>query len=135
MEPGSPALAASPPEAGVVYQCVRCGNCCRWPGWVRVSAEEVDRIAEYLELEPRDFIERFTRLRPARDGLALVEKPDGACVFLEGRNVCAIQPVKPAQCEGFPNAWRFPGWRQLCESVELSAPSARQNSPPAHPLG
>ena len=43
---------------------------------------------------------------------------DGACIFLEGVNTCLIQPVKPEQCRGFPNAWNFPGWRDMCEAVE-----------------
>ncbi|MCX7868721.1 MAG: YkgJ family cysteine cluster protein [Terrimicrobiaceae bacterium] len=105
-------------------RCVRCGNCCRWPGWVRVSAEEADAIAGFLGLDPREFIASHTRLRPARDGLALVEKPDGSCVFLEGANVCLIQPVKPAQCRGFPNLWTFPGWREMCHAVEEPAGSS-----------
>jgi Fe-S-cluster containining protein len=67
-----------------------------------------------------DFIQEYARLRPDRRGLALTEKEDGACVFLEGK-VCAIQPVKPEQCRGFPNAWNFPGWREVCEAVAVAA--------------
>ena len=43
---------------------------------------------------------------------------DGACIFLEGQD-CKIQPVKPQQCRGFPNAWNFPGWREVCEATEI----------------
>ena len=39
-------------------------------------------------------------------------------IFLEGRD-CAIQPVKPRQCAGFPNTWNFPGWREACEAVPV----------------
>jgi len=100
------------------YACQRCGNCCRWPGDVRVTDEEVTRIAGFLGMRRDDFIERCTRLNANRTGLSIIDKPDGACLFLEGVNVCRIQPVKPAQCEGFPNAWNFPGWREKCEAVE-----------------
>jgi len=102
----------------VHYQCQRCTNCCRWPGFVKVSSEEIQRIAGYLGLEEDDFIQRFTRLRPNRDGLALLDQPDGACIFLEGRE-CRIQAVKPTQCRGFPNTWNFPGWRDVCEAVPI----------------
>lgn len=104
----------------VHYQCQRCTNCCRWPGFVRVSPDEIGRIAHFLGLEEDDFIQRLTRLRPARDGLALLDKPNGECFFLEGRD-CRIQAVKPSQCSGFPNTWNFPGWREVCEAIPVSA--------------
>ena len=100
------------------YICQRCTNCCRWPGFVKVTDAEITEIAAFLGLEDAAFIEKFTRLRPLRDGLALTEHPDGACIFLDGRD-CRIQPVKPGQCSGFPNTWKFPGWREVCEAIEV----------------
>ncbi|MDE1171683.1 MAG: YkgJ family cysteine cluster protein [Verrucomicrobium sp.] len=102
------------------YQCQRCGNCCRWPGTVRVSAEETDAIAAHLRLAPDEFISRYTELLPDRRGLTLRSTPDGACIFLEGKNHCAIQGAKPRQCSGFPNTWNFPGWRDVCEATEIA---------------
>lgn len=101
------------------YQCVRCGNCCRWPGDVNVTAAEVPVIAQFLDLEEDAFIEKYTRLNSKRSGLSIIDKPNGECVFLEGVNTCRIQPVKPTQCAGFPNVWNFPGWRDVCEAVEI----------------
>jgi hypothetical protein len=49
----------------------------------------------------------------------LKSKPDGSCIFLEGVNICSIQPVKPQQCRDFPNKWRFDGWREKCEALEV----------------
>ncbi len=72
------------------------------------------------------FIEKFTRLNANRTGLSLIEKENGECIFLEGLNTCLIQPVKPVQCRGFPNEWRFPGWREVCEAIELSPPDTVQ---------
>ena len=63
-----------------------------------------------------DFIQQYTRLRANRDGLALIDKPGGECIFLEGRD-CSVQAVKPGQCRDFPNKWNFPGWREVCEAV------------------
>ena len=101
------------------YLCQRCGNCCRWPGDVRITEGEVVKIARFLGLTEEAFIERHTRLNANRTGLSIIEKPNGECVFLEGVNTCLIQPVKPAQCSGFPNEWNFPGWREQCEAVEV----------------
>ncbi len=104
--------------ASVFFQCQRCANCCRWPGFVKISDSEIAAISRFLRLTENDFIQNLTRLRPGRDGLALIDKPNGECVFLDGRD-CRIQPVKPAQCRGFPNTWNFPGWREVCEAVPV----------------
>jgi uncharacterized protein len=98
------------------YHCQRCTACCRWPGQVKVSEAEIAAIAAFLGLGEDDFIQRFTRLRQQRDGLALIDKENGECFFLEGNN-CAINDVKPQQCDDFPNKWNFPGWRTACEAV------------------
>jgi Fe-S-cluster containining protein len=100
------------------YLCERCTNCCRWPGDVKVSDSEISAIASFLKMKQDLFIEKYTRLRSDRRGLSLIDQPDGACIFLEGQD-CQIQPVKPDQCRGFPNAWNFPGWRDICQATEI----------------
>ncbi len=109
-------VAASPMAERIHYECQRCTNCCRWPGFVVVSEREIGAIARQVGMDELTFIQERTRLRPARDGLALIDKPNGECFFLEGRD-CALQEVKPAQCRAFPNQWNFPGWREKCEAV------------------
>ena len=96
-----------------------------------MGAAEIAALARHLGLSEHAFIQSYTRLRPARDGLALLDKGPAAdgtsnheCIFLEGRD-CAVQPVKPIQCAGFPNTWNFPGWREVCEAV----PSLPQPQP------
>jgi uncharacterized protein len=101
------------------YQCQRCGNCCRWPGDVRITDEEALNISQHLGIPYEDFLEHYTRLNANRTGLSLIDKPSGECIFLEGLNTCLIQKVKPHQCSGFPNDWNFPGWREVCEAIEL----------------
>jgi uncharacterized protein len=98
------------------YQCQRCTACCRWPGQVKVSASEIKAIAAFFDADEGEFIQRFTRLRQQRDGLALIDKENGECYFLVG-NKCVINDVKPQQCRDFPNKWNFPGWRQLCDAT------------------
>jgi hypothetical protein len=102
-----------------LYLCQRCGNCCRWPGFVRLDDQEVNATAAFLQLTPAEFIEQHTELRPSRSGLMLKSNPDGSCIFLEGVNTCTIQAVKPQQCRDFPNKWRFDGWREKCEAIEV----------------
>ena len=106
-------------RSGVHFQCQRCGNCCRWPGEVPVNEEEIRAISVFLGMPEVDFIGQFTALRRNRAGLTLIDKPDGACIFLEGEDHCAINEVKPKQCRGFPNDWNFPGWREVCEAIPV----------------
>lgn len=77
---------------------------------------EIARLADFLELGEHQFIQRFTRLTQDRQGLALQEKPSGACVFLVG-NDCSVQSVKPQQCRDFPNLWRHPEAEKQCQAI------------------
>jgi len=106
----------------IFLECQRCTACCRWPGQVLLSAEEITRLAAFKGLSEHDFIQQFAKLRSDRRGLALKEQPDGACIFLEGDN-CAVQPVKPQKCREFPNLWNFPGFEKVCHALprEVSA--------------
>jgi Fe-S-cluster containining protein len=81
-----------------------------------LSDGEISRLANFLGLGEFDFIQRHTRLAHDHRGLALMDKPDGTCVFLAGGD-CAVQPVKPQQCRDFPNLWNFPGFEQTCRAI------------------
>lgn len=83
---------------------------------MRLTNEEITRLAAFKGLSEPDFIQQFTRLRWDRGGLALQEKPAGGCVFLDGDD-CSVQSVKPQQCRDFPNLWNFPGFEQACHAI------------------
>jgi uncharacterized protein len=116
---GSPANRVVMLDPDVRYVCQRCTACCRWPGDVRLEPAEVAPIAGFLGLSEDEFIQRFTRLRSNRQGLSLVERENHECIMLDG-DACRIHPVKPGQCDGFPNQWNFPGWRNVCQAVGVS---------------
>jgi uncharacterized protein len=88
---------------------------------------EIARIARHMGLAEVEFIQKYTRLTQDRRGLALTDKPNGECTFLQGSD-CAIQAVKPRQCREFPNLWNFPGFEQTCRAVpmEVSAQEYRR---------
>jgi uncharacterized protein len=102
----------------IFRECQRCTACCQWPGDVRVGDSEITAIARHLALSEVEFVERFTRLRLDRQGLSLIDKPGGECIFFDGRR-CTIQPVKPQQCRDFPNLWNFPGFEKSCRSKAI----------------
>ena len=110
-----PQLVEPIPE-GISYQCQRCTNCCRWPGDVVLEEDEVQKIADFLEMPLYDFVRDLTRLRGNRQGLSLIDREGSdTCIMLEG-NSCKLQAVKPHQCSGFPNQWNFKNWQEKCEA-------------------
>jgi len=96
----------------------RCTACCRWPGKVRLTEQEIARLAAFKGISEHEFIQRFTRLRSDRQGLALLEKPNHECIFLESDD-CSVQAVKPQQCKDFPNLWNFPGFEKICHAIPI----------------
>jgi len=81
-----------------------------------LSDAEIVRLAAFLHRSEHEFIQEYTRLRVDRRGLALLDKANGECVFLDGRR-CVVQAVKPRQCREFPNLWSFPGAEEICRAI------------------
>lgn len=119
---GKEGYRSPPANTQVFYQCQRCGNCCRWPGFVILTEPDARALAHGLGLSPETFANQFCDLHPSRTRLVLKTRPGGECIFLEGLNHCRVQPFKPSQCRGFPNRWRFEGWRERCEALESPFP-------------
>jgi Fe-S-cluster containining protein len=98
----------------VKFECRRCGNCCRVPGYVHLTQSEIDACAEYLKMGAGEFIEKYTRLTKYRTGLSLLERQDGSCIFLSEGGECLIEPVKPLQCRQFPAIWKYDDMEEVC---------------------
>ena len=102
------------------FACRRSGNCCARPaGFVRVSSDDVERIAAHLGLQPEAFIRRYTTAA-VDGGLRLVDGLGSRCVFLaDGRTAgCSIYPVRPARCASWPY------WEELRPGSPVFDPSA-----------
>lgn len=85
-----------------------------------LTEADIARLAAHLALPERTFIERFCALARNRAQLTLIERDDGACVFLDGRD-CRIYPARPSQCRAFPEGWSVSG----CSAAEGGGPSGR----------
>jgi Fe-S-cluster containining protein len=81
-----------------IFQCKRCGDCCRGYGGTFVSYREIESIAAFIKMPP----ERFIREKCQRSGgkPILAQGADGYCIFFDGE--CAIHPVKPDMCLSWP---------------------------------
>lgn len=101
------------------FRCLRCGNCCRWHGYVNVSVEEIETIANFLSIDFDEYMEKFVILRHDRKGLSLDERANGDCIYYDDESkTCLIQEVKPIQCKRFPISWRFSGFENECAGAK-----------------
>ncbi len=83
------------------FSCQRSGNCCSIPGGiVRVTAKEVEAIAQYLEMPLHAVRSRYLAIGNDR----LAEGISNRCVFLQGgrETRCGIYPVRPEKCRTWP---------------------------------
>ena len=103
---------------GLRFTCSQCGNCCTGgPGYVWISREEIDRLADFLKLSSAVVIERYCRRLGGRYSLKEQRGERGYdCVFLTEMGKasaspggvklkkygCAIYPVRPLQCRTWP---------------------------------
>lgn len=106
------------------FACAHCGNCCRGDGYVRVTPDDIRRMAGHLNISVQDFIKTYTRIPEIREqadagDLWLHDKPgpEQECILLEN-NLCRVHPDKPAQCIGFPLKWRTPDIMDYCEGMK-----------------
>lgn len=123
-------LPQSPPPSpwyadGLKFTCTQCGNCCTGgPGYVWISEAEVERLAEFLKMTPRQVYAKYCRkigsrwsLRERRtserlyDCIFLIEQsgPSSAARELKKgeaiplrRRGCSIYSVRPLQCRTWP---------------------------------
>lgn len=115
-----------------IFRCLRCGNCCRHEGEVRLDDGEAETIAAGLGLDVATFTAQFTRLRDDRRGLSLKDQADGACIFLEGTPpACHIQADKPRQCRDFPMRWKYRDLEAICPAARGCELTGQRLTPPS----
>ena len=107
------------------FRCRRSGNCCARPeGVVRVTPEDVARIAAHLAMSETAFRSRYV----AASGDRLAEGFGSRCVFLaDGRHAtCTIYPARPERCRTWPfwDEHRDPATlaaaARICPGIELA---------------
>ncbi len=98
-------------EGGLQFECTRCGNCCTGaPGTVRVSSEEITRLARFLGLSRKAFKGIYTR--QVKGYVSLREMPNYDCVFFDRETGCRVYEHRPKQCR----TWPF--WKAVVSSPE-----------------
>lgn len=147
-------LSSSDPwySEGLKFTCTQCGNCCTGgPGYVWISPEEIDRLAEFLKIAPRQVLSRYCRKVGGRWTLNERRTPEGLydCVFLTEidaprpsgpkelaagqpvpmkRRGCKIYPVRPLQCRTWPFWNSNLGAREMWEYAGKKCPGLDRGS-------
>lgn len=103
------------------FVCEKCGWCCQLSGYVRLTEEEIPRIAEHLGLTPDELRERYTTTMPWDEGrtVILLDHPDTTrCILLTDDDRCRAHAVKPKQCRTFPSGWKRSGSHLHCKGLQ-----------------
>lgn len=113
---------------GLKFSCTECGKCCGGrPGYVWMTLEEIERIANYLNESIEVFTKKYLRKVHGRWSLLEYSKSYN-CIFLKD-NRCSVYPVRPVQCRTFPwwpeNLSSREAWEEAaleCEGIRDDAP-------------
>lgn len=105
---------------GLRFTCSQCGDCCTGaPGFVWVNKQEIQNLADLLEMDVEAFEAKYVRTVGIRK--SLVEFPGGDCVFFDtkARN-CKVYEARPRQCRTWPfwqsNLRSRETWEDTCEA-------------------
>lgn|SRR3989338_4304654 len=85
-------------------ECTGCGKCCSLDSGI-VLEEDIPRLASYLGLTKKEFIEKYLNEHEKFNTKVWKLKqekkthlPMGRCVFLNEKNQCSVHEVKPMHC-------------------------------------
>ncbi len=84
--------------SGDLFDCQRCGDCCKGYGGTYLTEAEIDNICRYLGINR----ERFMRDACQASGgkVLIAQGKNGYCKFWD--QLCRIHPVKPHMCRRWP---------------------------------
>lgn len=81
-----------------IFECIQCGECCKGYGGTFLSAEDINNIADHLNISPQKVISDYCQLSGGKPLLAVGK--DGYCIFLD--KICTIHSIKPRMCRSWP---------------------------------
>jgi Fe-S-cluster containining protein len=91
--------------------CMKCpALCCRMAGYVRVSREDIRRLAKHLGMTVADFEKRHI-VEVTRKGEKRIKEGFKTCQFLTEDRLCGVYEARPHDCRGYVC------WNQQDETV------------------
>lgn len=86
----------------MLYDCSRCEGRGAWVRETPVTLDDVQRIAEHLEIGLEDFFATFISSESSTFTGGLKLKRDTRCIFFDPRKHCRIKEVRPLHCRFAP---------------------------------
>ncbi|TAH43776.1 MAG: YkgJ family cysteine cluster protein [Bacteroidetes bacterium] len=85
-------------EAFKKIDCLDCANCCKTmsPTYTKV---DVKRISKHVGMTYNEYFDKYLY----KDETGDIMNKKTPCQFLKKDNKCAIYPVRPKDCSGFPH--------------------------------
>lgn len=93
------------------FKCQKCGLCCQDVGVILLHEIEIEKIADFLGMDYKNFIKKYTkkmiekmidpRGKKNEKKIKVVIKTD-PCIFYNRETGCTIHSVKPKACKAFP---------------------------------
>lgn len=81
--------------------CLKCpALCCRMAGYVRVSREDIRRLARHLGLTVSEFEKRHV-IEKTRKGEKRIKQGYKTCQFLGEDRLCTVYEARPKDCRGY----------------------------------
>jgi len=81
--------------------CLKCPSlCCRMAGYVRVSREDIRRLAKHLGISVPEF-ERRHVMEVTRKGEKRIKAGFKTCQFLTEDRMCGVYEARPNDCRGY----------------------------------
>ncbi|MGX8685766.1 MAG: YkgJ family cysteine cluster protein [Spirochaetales bacterium] len=91
-------------DKGLKFSCQGCRVCCSVdPGFVFLSEDDIQRMADGLSMERQAFIDTYCRIvdMGQMKMISLLEKENYDCIFLTDKG-CKVYPYRPVQCATYP---------------------------------
>ncbi|MBI5557917.1 MAG: YkgJ family cysteine cluster protein [Deltaproteobacteria bacterium] len=80
-----------------IFECRQCGYCCHGETTVSLSAEDLQRMVDFLDISEEEVKKKYLRITGNVIQMKIV---DGHCIFFA--NGCTIHPGKPWRCSQWP---------------------------------
>jgi uncharacterized protein len=106
------------------FKCQQSGNCCKCPGTVYVTPEELEGMSKILDEPVLNFREKYIQKRNGWDTVANPDfRPD---CFLDEDNRCKVYGSRPKHCRTYPDWDELWVSRDVIESEAEVCPGLRK---------
>lgn len=82
-----------------IFQCQQCGHCCEGRGGIVLSQNDLNHIADYLQIPISTVIKKYVEY--SGDKLKVRTK-NNICIFFKKDIGCIVHDKKPAVCKAWP---------------------------------